>query len=223
MDRATSIAVIGGTGALGSGLAARFAAAGARVCIGSRRVESAQEAASTIAALVEQKTGRPAQLEFASNVDAAAGADIIFVAVPFEQQSAILESIRDAVQGKLVVDTTVPLMPPKVGTVQLPRNGSAAVTAQLVLGSACKLVSAFHNVAADKLKSMEPLECDILVFGDDKDVREQVCGLIRDAGMRPFQGGPLVNSIAAEALTSVLITINRQWKCQSGIRIVGAE
>lgn len=223
MMKNLNIAVIGGTGALGSGLVARFAAAGAQVCVGSRRIESAKASAIEITELIEQKQGQLHELGFATNVDAAAGADVIFIAVPFDQQTAILESIRDVVQGKVVVDTTVPLKPPKVGTVHLPENGSAAVTAQLILGSGCKVLSAFHNVAAEKLKSMKPLESDVIVFGDDKDEREKMTGFIRDAGMRAYGGGPLANSIAAEALTSVLITINRQWKCHAGIRIVGAE
>jgi 8-hydroxy-5-deazaflavin:NADPH oxidoreductase len=223
MMKDTNIAVIGGTGALGSGLVARFAAAGAKVWVGSRRVESAQASALEIANLIEQKRGTRPDIGYAANVEAAAGAEIIFLAVPFDQQTSTLQSIRDVVQGKVVVDTTVPLKPPKVATVNIPENGSAAASAQLILGSGCKVLSAFHNVAAEKLKSLEPLESDVLVFGDDKDESEKISALIREAGMRAYMGGPLANSIAAEALTSVLITINRQWKCHAGIRIVGAE
>jgi len=143
--------------------------------------------------------------------------------VPFAQQRAVLESIKDQMRGKILVDATVPLVPPKVGTVHIPEHGSAAVAAQSYLGRDAVVVSAFHDVAADKLQSLEALDCDVLVFGDDPLARDSVAALVVAAGMRAFHGGPLANSIAAEAMTSVLITINRKYKCQSSLRIVGTE
>lgn len=222
MIKGVKIAVIGGTGALGSGLAARWAMAGAEVLIGSRRLESAEEGCARIRQRVRDKSGNNPQISFGINADVAQQADIVALTVPFKQQQEILLAIRDQVQGKIVIDTTVPLVPPGVGTVQIPPYGSAALSAQIVLGTQVKVVSAFHNVAADKLQSLEDLECDVLVFGDDKDARTTANSLVEAAGMRAFHGGRLANSIAAEALTSVLITINRQFKCQAGIRIVGA-
>jgi len=223
MIKPLKIGIVGGTGALGSGLAARWADAGLHVLIGSRRIESAQEMSNKLLQVKNGKAGDPRRISAGLNFDIASEADIVVVTVPYDQQEGTLQSIRDVVQGKIVIDTSVPLVPPKVGTVQIPKNGAAAVTAKFVLGEEVKVFSAFHNVAADKLQSMEPLDCDVLVFGDDKEARPIVTALVEDAGMRAFNGGGLANSIAAEALTSVLITINRQYKCQAGIRIVGTE
>ncbi|GAB7548555.1 NADPH-dependent F420 reductase [Cupriavidus sp. 8B] len=215
------VAIVGGTGALGSGLAARWAAAGHHVLIGSRRLEGAQETCRALIESGEKRSSGPLHISAGLNADVARDANIIAVAVPFEQQKSTLESIRDAVQGKVVIDTTVPLVPPKVGTVRIPEMGAAAVSAKATLGDGVKVFSAFHNVAAEKLRSMETLDCDVLVFGEDKDMLPVVSSLVEDAGMRAIHGGGLANSIAAEALTSVLITINRQFKCQAGIRIAG--
>jgi NADPH-dependent F420 reductase len=215
------IAVVGGTGALGMGLALRWARAGAEVLVGSRNLENAEKACVAIREKLGAAGGADVRVKALLNADAAAQGDIVALTVPFAQQQSTLESIRANLQGKIVIDTTVPLVPPKVGTVQIPEFGSAAVAAQKLLGDAVKVVSAFHNVAADNLQSLLPLDSDVLVFGDDKQAREDVVGLVQAAGMRGFIAGPLANSIAAEALTSVLITINRQYKCHSGVRIVG--
>jgi len=134
----------------------------------------------------------------------------------------VLEDVREAVVGKLVVDTTVPLVPPKVARVQLPAEGCAALRAQAVLGAGAMLVSAFHNVAAHRLATDEPVECDVLVFGDDKAARARVIGLAADAGLRGWHGGALANSAAAEALTSVLIFLNKTYGIDGGgLRITG--
>lgn len=212
------IAVVGGTGSLGMGLALRWARAGAEVLVGSRNLENAEKACTEIREKLGDANVRVTAL---LNADAAQQGDIVALTVPFAQQQGTLESIRAGLQGKIVIDTTVPLVPPKVGTVQTPEFGSAAVAAQKLLGDGVKVVSAFHNVAADSLQSMLTLDSDVLVFSDDKQAREDVVALVQAAGMRGFMAGPLANSIAAEALTSVLITINRQYKCHSGIRIVG--
>lgn len=214
----TRIAIIGGTGALGFGLALRWAQAGCDVIIGSRRAESAQEARDTLVELLPQKG---AAVEAMGNADAAAAADIAVLVVPFAQQAAALDAIAPALSGKILVDTTVPLVPPKVGTVQLPPQGCSALVVRERLGEGVRIVSAFQNVAADKLRSLEPLDCDVLVCSDDGEARELVVELAERAGLRGFHAGPLANAAAAEALTSILITINRQFKCHAGIRIVG--
>jgi len=214
------LAVIGGTGALGRALARRWHRAGFDVMIGSR---DAGKAAAAATALVEQAVeGKPPPLRGMSNRDAAAAADIAVLSVPYASHADILTDIREAVRGRLVVDCTVPLRPPKVGTVNLPPAGSAAVEARELLGDGTVVVSAFHNVAAHKLASDDPIDCDVLVFGDDKAARTTVIALVEALGLRGWHGGPLVNSAAAEALTSVLITINRQHKIDgAGIRITG--
>jgi 8-hydroxy-5-deazaflavin:NADPH oxidoreductase len=206
------ISILGGTGDLGSGLAKRWLAAGHTVVIGSR---SADKAHAFAAELGNGARG-------ADNVGAARAGDIVVLAVPFASHEATLLEVKDAVQGKIVVDAAVPLVPPKVSTVQLPAEGSAAQIAQRLLGDGVRVVSAFHNVGAAKLHAGGRADCDVLVFGNDKDARETVIGLANEVASCGIDGGVLANSVAAEALTSVLIGINRRYKVSgAGIRITG--
>ena len=213
-----SIGVIGGSGQEGGGLALRWAAAGHDVIIGSRAAEKAQEAAQKLNTLL---AGR-GQLRGGSNAEAAAQA-IVVLAVPFAVQLATAGAVREQLAGKILIDVTVPLMPPKVSRVQLPPEGSAVAVLQRRLGEAVKVVSAFQNVSAAHLKDLAHIvDCDVLVCGDDVSARETVIGLARDAGMRGWHAGVLANSAAAEALTSVLIAINQRYKVPgAGIRITG--
>jgi NADPH-dependent F420 reductase len=212
-----AIAVIGGTGHLGGALARRWVKAGRQVLIGSREAAKAREAAARLA----RECGR--SLAGGANRDVAARAGIVVVTVPFASQAATLEEIREAAQGKLVVDTTVPLVPPKVMRVQLPAEGCAALIAQRLLGERVTVVSAFHNVAAHKLATDEPVDCDVLVFGEQRDARETVVSLARDAGLRGLHAGSLANSAAAEALTSILIFVNKHYGVDgAGVRLTGA-
>jgi NADPH-dependent F420 reductase len=217
MQTRPTLAIIGGTGALGTGLAIRWAAAGYPVILGSRAIEKAQEAAARIPA----SNGAP-PVRGADNRSAAAECDIAVVAVPYSNHDAILDEIKAAVAGKIVVDAVVPLVPPKVSVVQLPPGGSAAQIAQHRLGDAVRVVAAFHNVAAAKLSAGGSVDCDVLVFGDDRDAREIVMALADAAGTRGIDAGPLANAVVGEALTSVLIGINRRYKVPgAGIRITG--
>jgi NADPH-dependent F420 reductase len=144
------------------------------------------------------------------------------ITVPYAAQADTLGEIRTAVAGKLVVDTTVPLVPPKVMRVQLPPEGAAAVRAQRLLGESVTVVSAFHNVPAHRLATDEPINCDVLVFGDSRAARTRVVGLAKAAGLRGLHGGPLVNSAAAEALTSVLIFVNKTYTVDgAGVCLTG--
>lgn len=213
-----TIAVLGGTGKEGSGLALRWAHVGHRILIGSRAAERAQAMASEINARVGGARARGVD-----NLLAAHSADIAVLAVPYAAQLATLAEVKTALQGKILIDVTVPLVPPQVGRVQLPEGGSAVLNAQKLLGEGVRVVSAFQNVSAEHLKELgHPIDCDVLVCGDDKDARSTVIALAKDAGMRAFHAGPLANSAVAEALTSVLITINRQYKIKhSGITITG--
>lgn len=212
MSNEDVIAVVGGTGNLGAAIARRLAKAGRKVIIGSRSAESA--------ARIAEELGFG--LSGMANGDAARAGDIIIVTVPFAAQEATLADIAPHVAGKIVVDTTVPLVPPKVMRVQLPPEGSAAVRAQNLLGEGAVLVSAFHNVAAHKLATDEPVECDILVFGDDKAARARIIELVELTGLRGLHGGALANSAAAEALTSILIFLNKTYQVDgAGIRITG--
>jgi len=211
------LAVIGGTGSLGSGLARRWSAAGYAVIVGSRTKAKAAETAARLASApgASQTIG-------ATNAEATSRADIVIVTVPFASQAEILAEIKPHIGTRLVVDTTVPLVPPKVARVQLPPSGSAAMSARALLGDGVRLASAFHNVAAHKLQSDAPIDCDVLVFADEPKEREIVITLARAAGLRGIHGGPLANSAAAEAMTSVLIGINRSYKVDgAGLRITG--
>ena len=210
------IGVIGGTGALGKALAVRWARAGYAVILGSRDARKAQDVAGEVIA------GEAMQLTGSSNVDAAARAGVVIVTVPLGAQEATLAEIKPHVQGKIVIDTTVPLVPPKVMRVQLPPEGSAAVRAQNLLGEGVRVVSGFHNVAAAKLATDAVIECDVLVFGDDKAARESAVALARAAGLRGLHAGVLANSAAAEALTSVLIFLNKTYEIDgAGVKITG--
>lgn len=207
-----TIAVVGGTGNLGSGIAWRLARAGHDVIIGSRTLASAQARATELGHGIRAM----------ANADAAAAGDIIFVTVPFAAQADTLAEIRAQVAGKLVVDTTVPLVPPKVARVQLPPEGSAAARAAGILGEGVELVAGFHNVAAHKLAQDIDVGCDVLVFGDSKAARAEVIALADAMGLRGVHAGALVNAAAAEALTSLLIFINKTYQVDgAGVRITG--
>ncbi|KPH58666.1 NADPH-dependent F420 reductase [Novosphingobium aerophilum] len=203
-----AIAVIGGTGALGKGIARRLVQAGHEVTIGSRTADKAQVTAGELGAAGH-----------AENVEAARGKDVVIVAVPHASQGDTLRQIRDAVGNAVVVDTTVPLVPPKVMRVQLPAEGSAAMQAREHLGPDARLVTAFHNVSAHHLDSDHAIDCDVLVFSDDVEARNTVVGLCPGMGIRGLSGGALANSAAAEALTSILIYMNKTYKADgAGIR-----
>jgi 8-hydroxy-5-deazaflavin:NADPH oxidoreductase len=212
-----TIAILGGTGDLGTGLAIRWAKAGHRIIIGSRTLE---KAAAAVAALKKISPATPAQAMV--NPDAAAAGDIVVLTVPFEHQISTLESVRAGLAGKILIDVTVPLVPPKVGTVQLPPEGSAGKRAQNCVGDGVKVVTAFQNVAAHLLQQDVKIECDVLVAGNSKEARDKVIELVQEAGMSGWHAGPIENSAAAEALTSILIQINRRHDIShSGIKIVG--
>jgi len=219
-----TIAIVGGTGNIGYGLALRWAGKGHRVLIGSRTAERAESAANELRAkLAEGRSG--SEVEGLINPEAAAGADIVAVTVPFAAQRPTLESIREGCQGKIVIDVTVPLVPPRVSRVQLPPEDSAALVTQEILGEAVRVVSAFQNVSAVHLAELgHRVDCDVLICGDDPQAREVVVRLAAEAGLRGVQAGRLANSVAAEALTSVLIWLNQRHKVAgTGIRITGLE
>jgi NADPH-dependent F420 reductase len=222
MDKTLPIlAIIGGTGDLGTGLARRWAEAGYRVIIGSRSREKAEEAVAALREVMIERGRGQVNVEAMDNLSAAQAADIVAITVPFSHQASTLETIRAALQGKILIDVTVPLVPPKVARVQLPGEGSAGQIAQGLLGEGVRVVSAFQNVAAHHLKDGHGLDCDVLVCGDSKEARETVVKLVEAAGMRGFHAGSIANAAAVEAMTSVLIFINKQYQCHAGIRLTG--
>jgi len=219
MAEKETIAILGGTGDLGTGLAIRWSKAGYKIVIGSRTLEKAQTA---VAALQEISPQTPA--DAMENLDAAAAGDIVVLTVPAEHQISTLDYVKDNLQGKILIDVTVPLVPPKVGTVQLPEEGSAGKRAQDFLGEEVQVVTAYQNIAAHLLQQDVTIECDVLVCGNKKAAREKVIQLTEEAGMKGWHAGPVANSAAAEALTSILIQINRGGiLSHSGIKIIGQE
>lgn len=217
-DNKAVIAVLGGTGHEGAGLAARWAKAGYPVVIGSRDAGRAAEAAAEMAA----KTG--GTVTGAANADAAAAGAIVVLAVPYAGQKALANDVRAQLEGKILIDVTVPLVPPKVARVQLPEGGSAVEALQKDLGEGVRVVAAFQNVSAHQLADLDAeVNCDVLVAGDDIEARETVVQLAKAIGITALHAGPLANSAAAEALTSVLIAINKRYKVAdgAGIRITG--
>jgi len=216
-DSKETIAILGGTGDLGGGLARRWSRAGFTIIIGSRTLEKGKAAAADLLAEFPDLT-----VTGMENLDAAMAADLVVLTVPFAHQLSTLETVREGLLGKILIDVTVPLMPPKVGTVQLPENGSAAVMAQDLLGDDVQVVSAFQNVGAQHLREDHAIACDVLVTGNKRDAREKVIYLVEQAGLQGWHAGPLANAAAAEALTSVLISINRHHKIEAaGIVITG--
>lgn len=212
-----TIAILGGTGDLGTGLAIRWSKAGYKIVIGSRTLEKAQNAVANL-----QTISPETPADAMENADAAAAGDIVVLTVPAEHQLSTLAAVKDALVGKILIDVTVPLVPPKVGTVQLPEEGSAGKRAQNLLGEDVMVVTAFQNIAAHLLKQDVQIECDVLVAGNKKVARDKVIRLAEEAGMTAWHAGPVENSAAAEALTSILIQINRRHDISySGIKIVG--
>ncbi|HML21193.1 MAG TPA: NADPH-dependent F420 reductase [Aggregatilinea sp.] len=215
-----TVAVLGGTGKEGSGLALRWAQAGYRVIIGSREAAKAQGKADEMNATLgaEIVTGL-------GNADAAAAADVVVLTVPYSAHMATLETVKNAVQGKIVVDVTVPLQPPNVRTVYVPEEKAAALATQAFLGEGVRVVAAFENISASHLKKIDhSIDSDVLVCGDDDDAKEQVFCLVESASMRGIDAGPLANAVAVEAMTAVLLYINKRYKVPgAGIRITGIE
>ncbi len=220
LAKSTVIAILGGTGAQGSALALRWANAGYSIVIGSRNPQKATQVCKRISIEVER-----ADISYEDNRSAAEKGDVVVLCVPYASQPSTVEEVRAALDGKVLIDATVPLMPPKVARVQLPEGGSAVAKIQSMLGDSVKVVSAFQNVAAHILADLSaPVECDVLVCGNDIDARELVIKLATDIGMRALHAGPIANSAASEALTSVLISINSRYKTHgAGIRITRVD
>ncbi len=212
------IAVLGGTGKEGSGLAMRWAMNGYNVIIGSRDGERA----STHASEMNAKLGKN-QAVGMGNPEAATQADLVVLSVPYTAHHATLESVKQQLQGKILIDITVPLQPPKVRTVHLPEGKSAALEAQTLLGEGVKVVAAFQNVSSEQL--VDPnhvVNCDVLVCGNDAEAKALVIKLVEGTGMKGVDAGSLANAVAVEALTPVLLWINKAYGVKnSGIRITG--
>jgi hypothetical protein len=206
------LAVLGGTGEQGRGLARRFALAGHRVVLGSRSAERAAGIATEL----------PGEVTGATNAEAAAGADVVIVAVPWDGHRELLVELAPALAGKIVIDCVNPLGFDKQGAFALPvEEGSAAQQAAAVLPDS-RVVGAFHHVSAVLLldESVEAIDTDILVLGDDREATDLVQELVaRIKGMRGVYAGRLRNAHQVEALTANLISVNRRYKAHAGLRV----
>ncbi len=214
-----TVAVLGGTGNEGPGLALRWAKSGNyNVIIGSRKAEKGERVATEL----NEQIGEPL-LQGMANDDAAKAADICVLTVPYSAQGPTLTALKELLQGKILVDVTVPLKPPKVARVNIPEGISAGLEAQAILGEGVQVVSAFQNVGATHLTEDEGhIDCDVLICGDNKEAKIEAIALAEAAGMRGIDAGPLQNSVVIEGLTSVLIGINIRHKVKgAGIKITG--
>ena len=213
------VAVIGGTGRMGRGLVYRWARAGYSVLVGSRTSVKAQALAAEIRVRLQQP-GAP--VYGLGNVEAAWQAEIVVLSVPYDAYRSTLEFIREAVQGKILVNVVVPLRPPNISKAWRPPAGSAALEAQEILGPNVAVVDAFQNIAHSWLWKDEPVNCDVLVAGKGKANRQKVISLVEGAGLRAWDAGPIENTAVVEGLTSVLIYMNKTYgSIHAGLRITG--
>jgi 8-hydroxy-5-deazaflavin:NADPH oxidoreductase len=216
------IAVVGGTGPEGFGLALRWAQAGETVIIGSRDLERAQEAAERI----RQVVGPAAQISGLENRAACSAADLVVLTVPFQAHAALLKQLKAAFRpGSIVIDTTVPLAASVGGrssrTLGVWQGSAAQETAELI-PKGVSVVAAFQNLASDVLNSEGPVDCDVIVCSDDADAGKLVRGLAaKIRGVRALDGGRLENARILEQITALLIGFNLRHKGCSGIRITG--
>ncbi|HEY8837015.1 MAG TPA: NADPH-dependent F420 reductase [Dehalococcoidia bacterium] len=214
-----TIAIIGGTGDEGLGLAMRFAAAGRDVVIGSRSAYRATAAAGKVRESVPN-----AAIAGAENREAVRQSEVVFISVPYSGQRDTVTALKDDIGNKLVVNIVVPMEFGQNGARSLTvEEGSAAEETKAILGPASRVVSGFHNLSAHELLEVDkPIDCDTIICGGDSDSRRQVIGLAGLLqGCRGIDGGPLRNSRYVEDITVLLVGINRRYKTQAGIRIVG--
>lgn len=204
------IGLVGGTGKEGRGLAARWARAGHDVIVGSRDAARARDVAAALG------------VRGGDNL-AACDADVVVLCVPYPAHAATVEALAPALAGRLVIDLVVPLAPPDVGRVRVPEGGAAALEAQRILGDRAQVVATLHHVSSAHLAEVDrPIGCDVLVAGDDPSARERAIRLVGDLGLRGVDAGPLANAVALEAMTAVLLYLNKRYgKPGLGLRIEG--
>jgi 8-hydroxy-5-deazaflavin:NADPH oxidoreductase len=213
-----SLAVIGGTGKEGSAVAMRFAKAGVRTLIGSRDAAKAQSMANTINSKFNIKN-----VEGYTNRDATAKADIVLLAVPYDGMKPILEDIKPAAAGKVIINIASSLDAEKKSRARINPNGSIAMEIQNFFGEGAKVVDAFQNISPEQLEKFdEKIETDVLVVGADRETRDMVIALIKKIGIDAFDAGMIQNAVIVECMTAALIAINIRYKVKgAGIHIIG--
>ncbi len=213
------IGIIGGTGKEGQGLAYKWGKAGFDILIGSRTLEKAQLAAAT----VNQLIGQDAAIG-TTNSDAVAKADVCVLTVPFSVHKEMLYQLKNDLMNKVLIDVTVPLVPPRISVFQPPEAGSALMEAVQILDESTEVVDAFQNISYENLLSDKEIECDVLVCGSNREVRQQVIDIIEAGGMTAWDAGPKENAVVVEGMTSVLLGINKKYGSKSsGIRLTGVN
>jgi NADPH-dependent F420 reductase len=214
MENHFSIAIVGGTGNLGSGLALRLAAPGVKIIIGSRDAEKAKNAVATLKPKL-----RAGELEGMTNREAVKGAEFVVIAVPYEGHAQMVSDLKGQLGGKTVINTVVPL---NKGKPFVPPAGSALLEAQQILEGEAPVVGALHNISAVDLGDVDAPLGDVLVCGDNLEAKNKVMEIIERIGARAFDGGPATNAYVIEGLTGVIISLNRKYKSKHGsIKITG--
>jgi 8-hydroxy-5-deazaflavin:NADPH oxidoreductase len=213
-----SLAIIGGTGKEGSAIAMRFAKAGVRTIIGSRDAAKAQAMAATINGKFSIKN-----TEGYTNREATAKADIVLLAVPYDGMKPILEDIKPAAAGKVIINIASSLDAEKKSRARINPNGSIAMEIQTFFGETSKVVDAFQNISPEQLEKFdEKIETDVLVVGADRETRDMIIALIKKVGIDAFDAGMIQNAVIVETMTAALIAINIRYKIKgAGIRLIG--
>ncbi|MBX3181585.1 MAG: NADPH-dependent F420 reductase [Polyangiaceae bacterium] len=209
------IAIVGGTGKEGRGIALRWARAGHQVTLGSRDAARAQEKAAELSSAGTAIAGD-------DNRAACEAAEVVLITVPYAGHEAVLRELKDALAGKVVIDITVPLAPPKVRQVHLPPGTSAAQEAQAILTES-QVVATLHHVSSTHLAEPDhPIDCDVLAVSDHPEALTVALDLLTDLGVQAFDAGPLRNAVALESLTPVLLHLNKCYPGSgAGIRVSG--
>jgi hypothetical protein len=214
MENQFGVAIVGGTGNLGTALALRLAAPGVKIIIGSRDAEKAKKVVADL-----KPKMRAGEIAGMANADAVKEAEFVVIAVPYEGHMQMVSDLKGQLAGKVVIDTVVPL---NKGKPFVPPAGSALLEAQQILADEAPVIGALHNISAVDLGDVDSPLGDVLVCGDKTEAKEKVMEIIQRIGARPFDGGPAGNAYVIEGLTGVIIHLNRKYKSQHGsIRITG--
>jgi NADPH-dependent F420 reductase len=209
-----SVAIVGGTGNLGSALALRLAAPGVKIIIGSRDAEKARKVVETL-----KPNLRAGEIEGMTNREAVNGADFVVIAVPYEGHAQMVTDLKGQLAGKIVIDAVVPLKKVKPF---VPSAGSALQEAQQIVGDEAPVIGALHNISAVDLGDPDSALGDVLVCGDNAEAKQKVIEIIKRIGARAFDGGPATNAYVIEGLTGVIIHLNRKYKSKHGsVKVTG--